>query len=420
MYTGPGGCEMRVAIVGSGIAGLGCAYLLRDRHELTLFEADDRLGGHAHTVTVPGAGGDLALDTGFLVHNRENYPQLTRLFVELGVATQPSEMTFSVRREADGLEYSGRGPIAQPHVLARPRLLRLLRGVARFLRTAGAEVDHLDATETLDHWARRRGHGGDVLDLYLIPMCAALWSADPDDAGAIPARFVLRFFDQHGLLGFDRHRWRTVSGGSQTYVAAIAHSLEKHDVRLEQRVGEVRRGPDAITVRVDGGEPESFDAVVMACHPDQSLALLADPSDRERELLGAFRYTTSEALLHTDPSPLPRRRRVQASWNYLLPAGKGCGPRVTYLLNRLQALDEPLAYCVSLNCDEWVDPARVLRRISYAHPLFSADSVAAQPRLAGLGHDRRTAFCGAWQGWGFHEDGLVSGIAAAQWLGAEW
>lgn len=410
---------MRVAVIGSGVAGLGCAYLLRDLHRITLFEADDRLGGHVNTVTVDGAHGEVGIDTGFIVHNPANYPNLIRLFDELGVATQPSEMTFSVRRQADGLEYAGHPPWRQPHVLGRPRLLRLLGGIARFLRTARADMDDLDDAETLADWARRRGHGGDVLDLYLIPMCAALWSADPDDAAVIPARFVLRFFEQHALLGFRRHAWRTVTGGSRNYVAAIAARLAAHDLRTGAPVSRVTRADGRVQITSAGRPPEEFDAVVMATHPDQSLALLADPTPEERRLLGAFRYTASEAILHTDAAILPRRERVRASWNYFLPAA-GEGPRVTYLLNRLQKLDEPLPYCVSLNCEEWIAPERILRRIPYEHPLFTAESVAAQVDLAGLGHADNTAFCGAWQGWGFHEDGLVSGIAAARWLGATW
>lgn len=407
-------------MVGSGVAGLGCAYLLRELHEVTLFEAADRLGGHVNTIKVPTARGDLGIDTGFIVHNRENYPNLVRLFAELGVATQPSEMTFSVRRQADGLEYAGLGPWAQPHVLRRPRLLRLLAGIARFLRTARADLAELDDREPLGDWARRRGHGGDVLDLYLVPMCAALWSADPRDAAAIPARFVLRFFDHHALLGFRRHAWRTVRGGSRTYVDAIVRAMDGHRILTDRSVSRVRRAEGAVWVTAGGAAEERFDAVVIATHPDQALRILADPGPEEARLLGAFRYTASEAILHTDPAILPRRERVRASWNYFLPATPGEGPRVTYLMNRLQRLDEPVSYCVSLNCEQWISPERVLRRIPYEHPLFTAESVAAQPALAGLGHERRTAFCGAWQGWGFHEDGLVSGIAAARWLGARW
>lgn len=411
---------MRVAVVGSGVAGLGCAYLLREHHEVTLFEAADRLGGHVNTITVETERGDLGIDTGFIVHNRQNYPNLVRLFGELGVATQPSEMTFSVRRQADGLEYSGLGPWAQPHVLRRPRLLRLLAGIARFLRTARADLDELDDHETLGDWARRRGHDGDVLDLYLVPMCAALWSADPADAAAIPARFVLRFFDHHALLGFRRHAWRTVTGGSRHYVDAIVRSMDGHRILTATPVTRVRREHDAVWITAGDAPEERFDAAVIATHPDQALALLADPSTEESRVLGAFRYTASEAILHTDAAILPRRERVRASWNYFLPATAGEGPRVTYLMNRLQKLEGPVAYCVSLNCDQWISPERVLRRIPYEHPLFTAESVAAQSALTGLGHERRTAFCGAWQGWGFHEDGLVSGIAAARWLGARW
>ena len=396
---------MRIAIVGSGISGLGAAHALSRVHDVEVFERDSRAGGHANTVAHDG----LALDTGFLVHNVRNYPLLTRLFRELGVATHESDMSFSVSCSGCGLEYSGRRPFAQPSNAARPPFLSLLWEVGRWLRTARPEDDTQSLAEYLDvhgYSQRFRRH-------FLVPLTSALWSTAPGRALEFPAAYAIRFFDNHGMLGFGRFRWRTVTGGSRRYVDAIAARLGDR-LRLGQGVRSVRRSNDFVELRV-ADAVERFDRVVMATHADQALGLLEDPTPEERRVLGAFAYTTNEAVLHTDASFLPRTRAARASWNYRL--GDDGRATVTYHLNRLQALDAQRDYCLTLN--EQVPEEHVLQRFTYEHPLYTVGTLRAQaelPRLAG----GRTHYAGAHFGNGFHEDGLASGIAVARALGVEW
>jgi uncharacterized protein len=396
---------MRIAIVGSGISGLGAAYALSPVHDVHVFERDCRAGGHANTVRHDG----LALDTGFLVHNERNYPLLTRLFSELGIATHESEMSFSVSCSACGLEYSGRRPFAQPGNAARPAFLSLLWEIGRWLRSARPEDEAQSLGEYLDahRYSRRfRRH-------FLVPLTSALWSTAPSRALEFPASYAISFFANHGMLGFGRFRWRTVTGGSRRYVDAIAARLG-HRLRLGQDVRSVRRSPDDVELRI-GDHVERFDRVVLATHADQALALLEDATPLERRVLGAFGYTTNEALLHTDSRLLPRSAAARASWNYRL--GDDGRPTVTYHLNRLQALDAERDYCVTLNED--VPDQHVLERFTYEHPLYTVETLRAQrelPRLAG----GRTHFAGAYFGNGFHEDGLASGVAVARALGVEW
>jgi uncharacterized protein len=396
---------MRIAIVGSGISGLGAAYALSRTHDVQVFERERRAGGHANTVVHDG----LALDTGFLVHNVRNYPLLTRLFGELDVATHESDMSFSVSCRGCGLEYAGRRPFAQPANAARPRFLSLLWEVGRWLRTAQPEDEsqslgeYLDAHRYSQHFRRH----------FLVPLTSALWSTAPGRALEFPAAYAIRFFANHGMLGFGRFRWRTVTGGSRRYVDAIAVQLGER-LRLGEVVRSVRRSPDFVELRV-GDRSERFDRVILATHADQALALLESPTPVERRVLGAFAYTTNEAVLHTDSSFLPRTPRARSSWNYRL--GDEGRPTVTYHLNRLQAFAAEREYCVTLNED--VAPEHVLERFTYEHPLYTVDTVRAQaelPRLAG----GRTHYAGAYFGNGFHEDGLASGIAVARALGAEW
>lgn len=396
---------MTIAVVGSGVAGLGAAYALSRTHAVELFEADERPGGHVNTVSV----GTRELDTGFLVHNTANYPQLTRLFRELGIATQPSEMSFSVSC-ACGLEWSSRRPWT-----CGPELLR---EIVRFLRTADAD----DARGlTLAEYVRRRGYSEGFRRHYLVPMTAALWSTAPSLALEFPAEVLIRFFANHRLLGFRRHRWRTVTGGSRTYVRAL---LERAGLRvhLAAPVRSLRRTAEGVELRTDDGEARRFDGVVVATHAPQALALLADPSDDERRLLSAFATTANETVLHTDGRVLPRAASAHSSWNVRLAA---CGddqtkPTMTYLLNRLQRLDGDEQCCVTLNETRAIDPARIVCTIQYDHPQMTLASIAAQAELPTLNGARATAYCGAWQGNGFHEDGLVSGLRAAEAFGVHW
>jgi uncharacterized protein len=396
---------MRIAVVGSGVSGLGAAYLLERAHDVQVFESDRRPGGHANTVVHDG----LALDTGFLVHNTRNYPLLCRLFEELGIATHESDMSFSVSCSGCGLEYSGRRPFAQPTNAASPGFLALLWEIARWLRTAKPEDESTSLAEYLD----ANGYSQRFRRHFLVPLTSALWSTAPARALEFPAAHAIRFFDNHGMLGLGRFRWRTVSGGSRRYVDAIAERLGGR-LHLERGVRSIRRTPDGVELRV-GDEVERFDRVVVATHADQALALLEDPTADEQRVLGSFAYTTNEAVLHTDARLLPRATRARAAWNYRL--GEGGRPTVTYHLNRLQALETDRDYCVTLN--EEVPEEFVLERLSYDHPLYTVATLRAQselPQLAG----GRTQFAGAYFGNGFHEDGLASGVAVARALGVEW
>jgi predicted NAD/FAD-binding protein len=396
---------MRIAIVGSGISGLGAAYALSRVHDVKVFERDPRAGGHANTVVHDG----LALDTGFLVHNVRNYPLLTRLFRELGVATHESEMSFSVSCSGCGLEYSGRRPFAQPANATRLGFLSLLWEIGRWLRTARPE----DEAQSLGEYLDAYGYSRRFRRHFLVPLTSALWSTAPGRALEFPAAYAIRFFDNHGMLGLRRFRWRTVTGGSRSYVDAIASRLGDR-LRLGEGVRSVRRSGDGVELRI-GDRVERFDRVVVATHADQALAMLEDPTPEERRVLGGFAYTTNEAVLHTDSRLLPRTPAARASWNYRL--GDGGRPTITYHLNRLQALEAERDYCLTLN--EHVPEEHVLQRFTYEHPLYTVATLRAQadlPRIA----DGRTHYAGAYFGNGFHEDGLASGVAVARALGVEW
>ena len=396
---------MRIAVVGSGISGLGAAHVLSRAHHVEVFEREPRAGGHANTVVHDG----LALDTGFLVHNVRNYSLLTRLFRELGIAAHESDMSFSVSCGGCGLEYSGRRPFAQPANAASPRFLALLWEIGRWLRTARPEDESQSLAEYLDvhGYSRRfRRH-------FLVPMTSALWSTAPGRALEFPAAYAIRFFANHGMLGFGRFRWRTVTGGSHRYVDAIAARLGRR-LRLGAGVRSVRRSEAFVELRI-GDAIERFDRVVLATHADQALALLEDPTPDERRVLGQFAYTSNDAVLHTDSRLLPRTAAARASWNYRL--GDDGRPTITYHLNRLQALDAERDYCLTLNED--IPEEHVLQRFTYEHPLYTVATLRAQgelPRLAG----GRTHYAGAYFGNGFHEDALASGVAVSRALGVDW
>ncbi|MER6537752.1 FAD-dependent oxidoreductase [Streptomyces sp900105755] len=424
---GRAGPRRRTAVVGSGVAGLTAAYILGRSRHVTLYEADDRLGGHAHTheLLSPHDGRVHRVDSGFIVHNRRTYPNLLRLFDELGVATQESEMSMSVRCEGCGLEYAGaRGPaglFAQPRNLLRGRYLRLLSEVPAFHRAARRLLaqggqDALTLGEFLD----REGFSAYFRSHFMTPVVSAVWSCDAATAQRYPAAYLFRFLDHHAMLSVSGSPvWRTVSGGSHAYVDRIAKQVP--EVRTGTPVRAVRRHADGAEITADDGTTESYDDVVIAVHPDQALRLLADPTAPEREVLSAFRYSRNATLLHTDTGLLPRQTGARASWNYLMPscAAGADRVRVSYDMNRLQHLDAAETFVVTLGGEDRVDPRRVLARTVYEHPVYTPESVAAQRRLPEL-TSPVCAFAGAYHGWGFHEDGCRSGAKAAAALGARW
>ncbi|MFI9193273.1 NAD(P)/FAD-dependent oxidoreductase [Streptomyces californicus] len=418
----------RTAVVGAGVAGLTAAHVLRDAHEVTLYEADDRVGGHAHTHELDASDGRVhSVDSGFIVHNRRTYPNLLRLFDELGVVTQESEMSMSVRCEGCGLEYAGaRGPsglFAQPRSALRGPYLRMLADVPRFHRAARAllALPEGGASEmTLGEFARRGRFSPYFRAHFLTPVVSAVWSCDPVTALSYPARYLFRFLDHHGMLSIGGSPvWRTVTGGSRSYVDLVVKQLSA--VHTATPVRAVARHPDGVTITTRDGTTASYDSVVIATHPDQALRLLADPTDAERTVLGAFRYSRNPTLLHTDTTLLPRARGARASWNYLMPSCAADADHVTvsYDMNRLQRLDAPDSFVVTLNGSDRVDPASVRARMVYEHPVYTPESVAAQARLPAL-TGPVTAYAGAYHGWGFHEDGCRSGVEAAAALGVAW
>ena len=413
-----------VAVIGAGISGLAAAYLLSRRHRVHLFEQEPRLGGHTHTVLLDTPDGTVPLDTGFLVHNDRTYPNLVRLFDELGVATRHSDMSFAVSCRRTGLEYSSRGMngfFAQRRNMVRPSHLFLLREIVRFNREAPALVGAPDAErQTLGEFLDSRGFGETFTHRYLFPMAAAIWSASLDAIRSFPALTLIRFFDNHGLLSLHAQpTWKVVNGGSHSYIPKLTASVSG-EVHAGVAIQAVQRREDGVVVTFRDRPSITFDEVVFACHGDQVLPLLADPTERERDVFASFTTTTNVAWLHTDPSVLPAQARARASWNYRLAADADAAPTVTYDLNRLQGLTTPEQYCVTLNPDGGIDEGRVLRRLAYRHPLYTREAIAAQQRWREVSGVHRTHYCGAYWFYGFHEDGLNSAIRVANALGVAW
>jgi predicted NAD/FAD-binding protein len=413
-----------IAVIGAGISGLAAAYLLSRRHRVHVFEKDARLGGHTNTVVVDGANGAVALDTGFLVHNDRTYPNLVRLFGELDVATRDSDMSFAVSCRRTGLEYSSRGAngfFAQRRNLIRPSHLSLLGEIVRFNREAPALLEAPDAEhQTLGEFLESRRFGEGFTHRYLFPMASAIWSASLDAIRSFPALTLIRFFENHGLLSLGAQpTWKVVAGGSHTYIPRLIAQLSG-DIHQGASIHSVRRSEAGVTVTFRDRPSMRFDEVVFACHGDQVLPLLADPSDRERDVFSCFTTTTNTAWLHTDASVLPVRARARASWNYLLAADADAAPMVTYDLNRLQGLTTPEQYCVTLNPDGQIDERRVLRRFIYRHPLYTREAIIAQQRWREVSGVNRTHYCGAYWFHGFHEDGLNSARRVAGALRVQW
>ena len=418
----------RIAIVGSGISGLVAAHLLQHRHDVTVFEAEARVGGHAHTIPLRLDGRTIWVDTGFLVYNERNYPGFVRLLDRLGVATQPSDMGFSVSDEGTGLEWRGSTAntvFAQRRRLADPRFLRMLRDVVRFNRAARhlleAEGDR-GLSFTLEDLLDEGRYSRFFREWYLVPMGSAIWSADPATFLSYPAAVFARFFDNHGLLRLgDQPQWRTITGGSRRYVSAIVEPLRDR-IRLASPVEKIVRRTDGVEIATASGSVEHFDRVVVATHSDQALRLLSDPSRVEREILGAIRYQPNVATLHTDSSLLPRNRRARAAWNYHVlaetaPLAQRQRATLTYHLNTLQGLDVTPDVCVTLNRPDRPRPELVIDHIDYAHPIFDSSAVRAQRRLGEINGVDGTYYCGAYWRYGFHEDGVQSALEVTRHFG---
>jgi predicted NAD/FAD-binding protein len=406
----------KVAVVGTGISGLVAAHKLHPAHDITVFEAGDHVGGHTNTVHVENANDDVWVDTGFIVHNDRNYPHFQALMTELGVETQPSHMSFSVSDDRGSFEYAGtpRGLLAQPAHLVSPRFLRMLSDLRRFNREARDLIGLPPGRgPSLREFLREGRYSEWFIERLIVPQASAVWSADPEQLWEFPASFLAQFFANHGMLGLrDRPQWRTVTGGSRRYVEEIVRPFADR-IRLGTSVLSVTRAVDHVEVTATGCEPEHFDEVVIATHADQALWMLRDKTPAELEILGAFPYQHNEAVLHTDRSLLPRRRSAWASWNYHLTPAAPEATQLTYWMNNLQSLESDTDYLVTLNRRGHVDPRAVIRTIAYEHPVFTAEGYAAQARHAEISGGR-THFCGAYWGWGFHEDGVASALAALE------
>ncbi|MCH2375255.1 MAG: FAD-dependent oxidoreductase [Planctomycetes bacterium] len=410
---------MRIAIVGAGISGLVAAYHLADEHELTVFEANDYIGGHTNTVPVDDAVGRVYVDTGFIVFNPSNYPNFSALLDVLGVESQPTEMSFSVRCDRSGLEYNGTNlntVFAQRRNLLSARFWRMLRDILRFGREATDVLQQSGDSQSVDEFVRERGYGREFVHNYLLPLGASLWSCPVGTFSGFPIRFVVEFLDNHRMLQVsNRPQWRVVKGGSFCYVEKLAEGF-RSSTRLRCPVVHVSRSADSVTIRDGNGEVSQFDHVVLACHADQALRMLTDPSPLEAEILESFPYQKNEAVLHTDTSVLPRCRRAWASWNYRRSCDDDNPVAVTYNMNLLQGLRTDQTYCVTLNDSGRIEPRQILRRFTYHHPMFTERRAGAQARHRELIDQRRTSFCGAYWGYGFHEDGVRSALAVCRQL----
>ena len=416
-----------VAVVGSGVSGLTAAYVLGRDRDVTLFEADDRFGGHAHTHQIHEPNGVQSVDSGFIVHNDRTYPLLRRLFAELDVEVHPTEMSMSIHCDGCGLEYAGgrgaTGIFAQRRRIADPRFLRLLTSIKRFQRLALALLESEESPadpQTYDDFLRRHGFSDHFVAHYAIPVVACVWSSGQDSALAYPARYLFEFLKHHGFLSISGSpQWFTVRGGSQSYVRKVTAAVG--DVRSSTPIRAVSRKPDGVELLDAHGTVHRADSVVIAIHADDALALLTDATDDERRILGAFEYSRNETVLHRDATLLPDAEPARSSWNYRM---DDCSSRtdttaVTYWMNRLQGIESDEPFVVTLNSTDRIEDGKIVATMQYTHPIYTTASVAAQRELTSLSTDR-TAFAGAYHGWGFHEDGCRSGVQAAASLGVDW
>jgi predicted NAD/FAD-binding protein len=408
---------VKIAIIGTGIAGNVLAHRLHPQHEITVFEANAYVGGHSNTVEMETADGPVHLDTGFMVFNDRTYPNFQGLMDQLNIAYRPSEMSFSVQCQQSGLEYNGsslNGLFAQRSNLLRPAFYRMIRDILRFNREAMKFLDQDGSDESLADFLARGRYGSLFVQQYLIPMGAAIWSAEPDMMERMPARFFIRFFHNHGLLSLEnRPQWKVIEGGSQAYVTRLV-AAHRHRIRLSSPVETVIRQPEQVLIKTAGTEAEAFDRVFIACHSDQALGMLDVPTELERQVLGAIPYQSNEVILHGDASMMPGRRAAWASWNYHIPAGTHGRASLTYHLNRLHSLPGKQQFFVTLNSGHRIRPETIIQKYDYSHPVFTRDSVEAQARQDELNGLNRTYYCGAYWRNGFHEDGVVSALAALE------
>ena len=413
----------RVAVIGAGVSGMAAAYLLSRKHEVWLFERENRLGGHTHTHEIETSRGVLPIDTGFIVHNDRTYPNLVRLFQKIGVARQASDMSFGVSCRETGFEYSSRGLsgfFSGQSNWYRLRHYRFLAEIVRFNREARKLLlDPASAEITLGEYLRAHQFRGDLTRYYLYPMAAAVWSTSLEEIEDFPAFTLIRFLENHGLLGLTTApQWYALQGGSSVYIPPLTAPYRER-VRLEAKIERITRTPAGVEIGFADCAPEYFDEVVLACHAPQTLQLLQDATPAERQVLNGFRTRRNETVLHTDSGLLPRRPQARASWNYHLGTQRRAAT-LTYHMNRLQNLPTPEDYCVTLNDTKSVDERRILREMTYFHPLYTLEAVRAQARWAEISGQNRTHFCGAYWFYGFHEDGLNSAIRVAERLGVSW
>jgi uncharacterized protein len=411
---------MRVAVIGTGISGMVAAFLLSRRHEVTVFEAEDYIGGHTHTIEVSHNGTTYPVDTGFIVFNDKTYPNFVKLMKQLGVAWKPSQMSFSVQCQQTGLEYSPsslNSLFAQRINLLRPSFYRMLLDVFRFRRESRELLEQDDYRITLGQYLEGKGYSRAFVQHFIIPMGEAIWSADPAKFNDFPARYFVQFFNNHGILKVrNQPQWLVIEGGSKTYIEPLTRPY-RSSVRLHSPVAAVKRHADRVEVKTDGGDVAYFDQVVIATHSDQALAMLSDPSPAEREILSGIAYQDNLAVLHRDTALLPRHKSAWSSWNYHIPrAGLG-RVSLTYDMNILQGLHSPVEFCVTLNPSKAIDPSKMVRRMNYHHPVYTSHGTLMQQRHEEINGVNRTYFCGAYWGYGFHEDGVNSALAVCRHFG---
>lgn len=405
---------MRVAIVGTGIAGNVVARKLRDEFDITVYEAAGYVGGHTNTIDVEEGGQTIAVDTGFIVFNDRTYPNFIQLLEEIGQSSKPSSMTFSVHTANDELEYCGTGLdglFAQRRNLLRPSFYRMVRDILRFNREAQSDIERASESLTVGEYLDENQYSDEFMQQYLVPMVAAIWSAEPAAVADMPAGFLVRFFGNHGLLQLqDRPQWRVIEGGSREYVKKLVAGHADR-IRLNAPVTAVERKAEGVEITTACGNREWYDFAFIACHSDQALHMLQDATAVERDVLGSIQYQDNEAILHTDTNVLPKRRRAWSAWNYFVPENRGQQVSVSYNMNILQGLDIEQTYSVTLNDDSRIAPGRIIKRIQYQHPIYTREATAAQSRQSDVNSDR-TFFCGAYWRNGFHEDGVVSALNA--------